>query len=67
MVSGVSGGVAYQDSAVFTLQSDTSGITWSAYSLGLWAGAILLLLAGLYGVFRLVREQENELSRGDKP
>jgi len=67
MVSGVSGGVAYQDSAVFTLQSDTSGITWSAYSLGLWVGAILLLLAGLYGVFRLVREQENELSRGDKP
>ena len=67
MVSGVSGGVAYQDSAVFTLQSDPSGIPWSTYSLGLWVGGILLLLAGLYGVFRLAREQDNEPSQGEKP
>jgi hypothetical protein len=67
LVSGVAGGVAYQDSAVFTLQTDPSDIPWSTYSLGLWIGAILLLLAGLYAMLRLAREQGNEPTSGDRP
>jgi hypothetical protein len=65
LVSGVAGGVAYQDSAVFTMEGDPSGVPWSVYSLGLWGGAILLLLAGLYALLRLAKEQDNESATGE--
>jgi hypothetical protein len=66
VINGVAGGLAYQDSAVFTLEDDPSGISWSTYSLGLWAGAVLLLLAGLLAAVRLAREEDSTQKPGEK-
>jgi hypothetical protein len=66
VINGVAGGLAYQDSAVFTLEDDPSGISWSTYSLGLWAGAVLLLLAGLMAAVRLAREEDSTQKPGEK-
>ncbi|MBP1701945.1 MAG: hypothetical protein H6Q38_1052 [Chloroflexi bacterium] len=68
LISGVAGGMAYQESALFFLNNNQAGVPWSTYSLALWAGAAIMILGVIVAFIRRMNEEDSEpRSGGMKP
>lgn len=66
LVSGVAGGMAYQNAAVFFLENEGAAIPWSVYSLAPWIGAMLMLIGVGMAFLRRMNEQYRDPTEQEK-